>query len=63
MQMLKPLNRSQRYWKNVVSKALLNTTVQINLNDIYQKPSETDVTMFLYEAGTTNFKNIPSHTL
>ena len=38
--------------KNVVSKALLNTTVQINLNDSSKNPKETDVTMFLYEAGT-----------
>lgn len=49
--------------KNVVSKALVNTTVQINLNDITRKPSETDVTMFLYKAGTTELKYTYVHTL
>jgi Ca-activated chloride channel family protein len=49
--------------KNVISKALLNTTVQINLNDISKNPKETDVTMFLYEAGTTNLKYTFVHTI
>lgn len=49
--------------KNVVSKALLNTTVQINLNDSYKNPKETDVTMFLYEAGTKNLKYTFVHTI
>jgi Ca-activated chloride channel family protein len=49
--------------KNVVSKALLNTTVQINLNDSNKNPKETDVTMFLYEAGTKNLKYTFVHTI
>ncbi len=49
--------------KNVISKALLNTTVQINLNDIHKEPNETDVTMFLYEAGTKNLKYTFTHTI
>ncbi len=49
--------------ENIVAKALLNTTVQINLNDINGTPSETDVTMFLYEAGTTNLKYTFTHTI
>lgn len=49
--------------KNVVSKSLLNTTVQINLNDIHKMPKETDVTMFLYEAGTKNLKYTFVHTI
>ncbi len=49
--------------KNVVTKALVNTTVQINLNDIYKAPKETDVTMFLYEAGTKNLKYTFVHTI
>lgn len=49
--------------ETVVQKALVNTTVQINLNDIHSKPTETDVTMFLYEAGTTNLKYTFTHTL
>lgn len=48
---------------SVISKTLLNTTVQINLNDINKKPLETDVTMFLYEAGTKNLKYTFTHTL
>lgn len=49
--------------KNVVNKALVNTTVQINLNTIHGRPIETDVTMFLYEAGTSNLKYTYTHTL
>ncbi len=49
--------------KSVVSKALVNTTVQINLNDIYGKPSETDVSMFLYKSGTDELKYTFVHTL
>jgi Ca-activated chloride channel family protein len=49
--------------KNVVSKALLNTTVQINLNDISKQPKETDVTLFLYESGTKNLKYTFVHTI
>jgi Ca-activated chloride channel family protein len=49
--------------KTVINKTLLNTTVQINLNDITKKPTETDVTMFLYEAGTTNLKYTFVHTI
>lgn len=52
-----------RVLSNVVSKALLNTTVQIDLNDVNGSPSETDVTMFLYEAGTTDLKYTFTHTL
>jgi Ca-activated chloride channel family protein len=48
---------------NVVSKALLNTTVQINLNDISKQPKETDVTLFLFESGTKNLKYTFVHTI
>lgn len=48
---------------NVISKALLNTTAQINLNDISKKPTETNVTIFLYEAGTQNLKYTLTHTI
>ena len=48
---------------NVISKVLSNTTVQINLNDISKNPKETDVTMFLYEAGTKNLKYTFTHTI
>lgn len=53
----------QKVLENVVSKALLNTTSQINLNDINSSPSETDVTMFLYESGTNNLKYTFTHTI
>lgn len=49
--------------KNVVSKTLLNTTVQINLNTITKQPKETDVSMFLYAAGTKELKYTFVHTL
>lgn len=48
---------------NILSKALLNTTVQINLNTVQGKPLETDISMFLYEAGTTQLKYTYEHTL
>ena len=48
---------------NILTKALLNTTVQINLNTVEGKPLETDVSMFLYETGTTNLKYTYEHTL
>lgn len=47
----------------VISTVLYNTTVQINLNDITKSPKETDVTMFLYEAGTKNLKYTYTHTI
>lgn len=49
--------------QSVVNKALLNTTLQINLNAVDGSPIETDVTMFLYEAGTTNLKYNYIHTI
>jgi len=49
--------------KSVISKALVNTTVQINLNNINGVPVETDVTMFLYEAGTSRLVYTFVHTL
>ena len=49
--------------KNVITKALVNTTVQINLNDIQKNPKETDVTMFLYEAGTKRLLYTFVHTI
>lgn len=49
--------------QTVLKKALLNTTVQINLNDVTKKPTETNVTMFLYEAGTKNLKYTFVHTI
>ncbi len=53
----------EKVLQNVVAKALSNTTAQINLNNIHGQPHETDVTMFLYEAGTTNLKYTITHTI
>ncbi|MDR0803089.1 VWA domain-containing protein [Fluviicola sp.] len=49
--------------KSVISKAIINTTVQINLNNINKVPNETDVTMFLYKAGTKDLVYTFVHTL
>ncbi len=53
----------EKVLESVIAKALLNTTAQINLNTVSGQPLETDVTMFLYEAGTTNLKYTYTHTL
>jgi Ca-activated chloride channel family protein len=53
----------EKVLNNILSRVLVNTTVQINLNDSNGKPNETDVTMFLYEAGTTNLKYTFTHTI
>jgi len=49
--------------KNVVNKALLNTTAQINLNNITNEPKETDVTLFLYQHQTNKLHYTFTHTL
>ncbi|MNU99363.1 von Willebrand factor type A domain protein [compost metagenome] len=49
--------------KSVISKAVINTTVQINLNNINKTPNETDVTMLLYKAGTKELIYTFVHTL
>lgn len=49
--------------KNVVNKALVNTTVQINLNNSSKEPKETNVTLFLYKSGTKELKYTFTHTL
>jgi len=49
--------------KNVVNKALTNTTAQINLNTIFQEPKETNVTLFLYKASTNELHYTFTHTL
>jgi len=44
--------------RNVIKKALLNTTAQVNLNDLAKNPKETVVTFFMFEAGTNMHLNI-----
>ena len=48
---------------SILSKTLVNTTVQVNLNDITKKPLETNVTLFFYESGKNNLKYTFTHTL
>lgn len=53
----------KKVMQSILSDVLNNTTVQINLNDISIKPTETNTTVFLYEAGTKNLKYTFMHTL
>jgi len=50
-------------FKNILNTVLVKTTVQVNLNDVYGKPTETNVAMFFYEAGTDKLKYTIVHTL
>ncbi|MBK9192191.1 MAG: VWA domain-containing protein [Crocinitomicaceae bacterium] len=57
------LQSFENVMNSVIFDALMATSVQINLNDIHGKPTETNVTVFLYEAGTKNLKYTFMHTL
>ena len=50
-------------FKNILNTVLEKTSVQVNLNDITGKPTETNVTLFFYESGTANLKYTFVHTL
>lgn len=47
----------------VLIEAVTQTTVQVNLNDSYKKPSETDVTMTFYDQKTGDVAYNYLHTL
>ena len=47
----------------VIEKALINTTTQVNLNDIDLNPTETDVSMLFYKSGTKELKYTIVHTI
>jgi Ca-activated chloride channel homolog len=49
--------------KLVTTEALTQTTVQVDLLDITKKPTETDVDMTFYIAGTTTIKYNYIHTI
>jgi Ca-activated chloride channel homolog len=49
--------------KNVINKAVLNTTVQVNLDNIYKSPKETDVTLHFYKSGTKELIYTYVHTI
>lgn len=53
----------EKVLNNIVNKALVNTTVQINLNNTSKEPKETDVALFIYKAGTKELKYTFTHTL
>jgi Ca-activated chloride channel family protein len=48
---------------SIIQKALISTSVQINLNTTLKTPTETNVSMFLFEAGTKKLKYSFIHTL
>lgn len=49
--------------KLVITEALSQTTVEVDLLDISKKPTETDVDMTFYEAGTEKVKYNYLHTI
>jgi len=49
--------------KLVLTEAITQTTIQVDLLDILKKPLETDVAMTFYEAGTNNAKYNYLHTI
>lgn len=49
--------------ENILHKAIYDCSAQIDLNDIYKKPTETDVTVTLFESGTKKIKYSFIHTL
>lgn len=53
----------EKVLNNIVTKVIVKTSVQIDLNTITKEPKETDVTLFLYQAGTKNLKYTFTHTL
>lgn len=53
----------EKVLNNIVTKVIVRTSVEIDLNTINKEPKETDVTMFLYEAGTKKLKYTFTHTL
>jgi len=56
-------NDLQSILATVVTQALNNTTLQVNLNDINGKPTETNVNMTFYDAKNKNIINNYYHTL
>lgn len=53
----------RRVFRTIINKVIVQTSVQINLNDGNGKPLETDVSIFVYESGTNNIKYTLTHTL
>ncbi len=53
----------RKVMKSVINDAVFATSVQFDLMDIDSKPTETNTTLFLYEAGTKNLKYTFMHTM
>ena len=53
----------RKVMQSVISDAVMQTSAQFDLKDIYSKPTETNTTLFLYEAGTKNLKYTFTHTM
>lgn len=49
--------------KLVITEAISQTTIQVDLLDVLKKPTETDVDMTFYEAGTNKVKYNYLHTI
>ncbi len=49
--------------KRVITEAINQTTIEVDLLDIFKKPTETDVDMTFYEAGTNKVKYNYLHTI
>ncbi|HIP36845.1 MAG TPA: VWA domain-containing protein [Crocinitomix sp.] len=57
------LNAFKKVMESILSDVLFKTSVQIDLNDINYKETETNTTVFFYEAGTKNLKYTFMHTM
>ena len=57
------LESFEKVMKSVVSDALNSTTLQIDLNDESGNATETNTTVFFYEAGTKKLKYTFMHTM
>lgn len=57
------LHAFKNVMSSILSDVLFRTSVQIDLNDINHKETETNTTVFFYEAGTKNLKYTFMHTM
>ena len=57
------LESFEKVMKSVISDVINNTTIQIDLNDVSGNATETNTTVFFYEAGTKKLKYTFMHTM
>lgn len=53
----------QNTLKVVIDQAVNNTTAQVNLNDVYKKPTETNVSYTIYDQKTNKVRYNYEHTI